>query len=63
MPRQPDTDPEIISTRGQLGVALKMLDADAAADAARALVQAKKNARIRRAREVLAEAGIKVDVS
>jgi hypothetical protein len=65
MPRKspPDTDPDVVRTRGALGAALKYLNADDAAAAARALVEAKKADQIRRARELLADAGIKVDIS
>lgn len=55
--------PDVAAQRTELTSALRTLDADRAAIAARALVEAKKAERIREARDVLTAAGYKVDES
>ena len=55
--RKYDTDPDVITARGRLAEALQHFKADEAADAARALVEAKKRASVRRAKDVLTRFG------
>jgi hypothetical protein len=57
-PKPKGASHEVATTRAVLGHALRLLDEDGAAAAARALVQAKKADQRARAREMLAEAGI-----